>query len=201
VLEFLLICSLRRPWRDMAETEKTILRDILTLTDPSDYIVDAKCEGIFRQRAFWPVMESVTLVRLRSGRMTDDTAERCVARQACVAIANRMSAEANNFIRQNYLPVDGKVCVAGTYLHGENSPNTSIEFEVAIPSSYKIIAPDVPVVSGLLDGNPYEGGACFLTAGKHNFVQSSNAHGLALLWAKAVDRHFTPFEHGSSSHG
>jgi Dolichyl-phosphate-mannose-protein mannosyltransferase len=201
LLELLLVVGARQPWRDKAEKEETILRDILTLTDPSDYIVDAKGEGIFRQRAFWPVMESVTLVRLKSGRMSDNTAERCVATQACVAIAGRMSAEANDFIRQNYLPVDGRVRVAGTYLRGKASPKEAMEFEVAIPASYKIIAADAPVVSGFLDGSLYQGGACFLAPGKHTFVQSSSAHDLALLWAKAVDRHFTPFEHGVSSHG
>jgi Dolichyl-phosphate-mannose-protein mannosyltransferase len=201
LFELLLIFYFRRPWRDTAETEKTMLRDILTLTDPSDYIVDPKGEGIFRQRALWPVMESVTLVQLKSGRMSDDTAERCVATQACVAIAGRMSAQATNFIRQNYLPVAGKLRVAGAYLRSQSSPNTSMEFEVTIPASYKIIAPDVPVVTGVLDGDPYQGGACFLAAGKHTFVQSSSALDLALLWAKAVDRHFTPFEHGVRSHG
>jgi hypothetical protein len=107
------------------------------------------------------------------------------------------------FVRQNYIPVDREFVsrnyswpdrelrVAGAFLKPAQPNSNRIDFDVVIPAVYEIIAPDLRV-TGLLDGTPYTG-ARFLERGKHTFVQTSAARNLVLLWAQAVDRHFTPF--------
>jgi hypothetical protein len=75
------------------------------------------------------------------------------------------------------------------------------DFEIVIPASYKIIARDVGTVTGVLDGDRYEGRERFLSAGLHTFVQTSSGHGLVVFWAQAVDRHFTPLNWRTSPGG
>ena len=72
------------------------------------------------------------------------------------------------------------------------------DFEIVIPASYKIIARDVGTVTGILDGERYEGKARFLSSGIPTFVQSSSGHDLVVFWAQAVDRHFRPIDSSSS---
>jgi hypothetical protein len=107
------------------------------------------------------------------------------------------------FVSQNYLPVDRdfvsqnyswpnrEIRVAGAFLSPAQPHGNRMDFEVVIPARYEIIAPDDPV-TGLLDGSSYEG-ARFLERGKHTFVKTSGGQNIALLWAQAADRHFTPF--------
>jgi len=115
------------------------------------------------------------------------------------------------FVRQNYLPVDRdfvrpnypwpnrELRVAGAFLKPAQPHGNRRDFDVVIPARYEIIAPDGPV-TGLLDGTPYEG-ARFLEQGKHTFVETSGGQNLALLWAQAADRHFTPFSKRDRSAG
>jgi hypothetical protein len=107
------------------------------------------------------------------------------------------------FVSQNYIPVeresvsqnyswpDRELRVAGAFLKPAQPNSNRIDFDVAIAARYEIIAPD-GAVTGLLDGTSYKGPR-FLERGKHTFVETSGGQSLALLWAQAVDRHFTPF--------
>jgi hypothetical protein len=62
------------------------------------------------------------------------------------------------------------------------------------PGSYKIIARDVGTVTGMLDGEQYEGKERALSGGIHTFAQTSAGHDLMVFWAQAVNRHFRPIE-------
>ena len=187
---FQLIAS--RPfWIDRARLETGLLRGVLKLTDPSDFVLDCKGETIFRQRCFWPVTESIMLERLARGLVADNAAERAVETRACVAaMKGRMPFRARNFIWKNYISVGNDLRVAGRFLRPSATDGTRMEFEVVIPASYKIVARDGPV-TGTLDGTPYEG-ARFLAPGVHTFMQTSSRTQLAALWARAVDRNFLP---------
>jgi hypothetical protein len=101
-----------------------------------------------------------------------------------------MPLRAKKFIWENYIPVGNDLRVAGRFLYPSAEDSSRMDFEVVIPASYKIIARDGPV-SGTLDGMPYDG-ARFLVPGRHTFVQTSSGTQLAVLWAQAVDRNFTP---------
>jgi hypothetical protein len=187
---FLLIATLLF-WVNGAQLETNLLRGVLKLTDPGDYVLDCKGETIFRQRCFWPVMESITLERLNRGLIADNAAERAVETRTCVAVMKgRMPLRAKRFIWENYIPVGNDLKVAGRFLKPSATDNARMDFKVVIPASYKIIARDGPV-EGILDGTPYDG-ARFLSPGRHTFVQTSSRTQLALLWAEAVDRKFMP---------
>jgi asparagine N-glycosylation enzyme membrane subunit Stt3 len=62
----------------------------------------------------------------------------------------------------------------------------------------QIIALDVGTITGMLDGERYEGKERFLSRGTHTFAQTSTGHDLVVFWAQAVDRHFRPIESNRS---
>jgi len=191
LLELFLVIVTRPFWINRTETETNLLRGVLKLTDPSDYVLDCKGETIFRQRCFWPVTESIMMERLNRRLVTDNAAERAVETHTCVAVMKgRMPIHAKKFIWANYIPVGDDLRVAGRFLQPSEADSMRMDFEVVIPAPYKIVARDGQV-GGTLDGTQYDG-ARFLAPGRHTFVQTSSGTGLVLLWAQAVDRNFIP---------
>jgi cell shape-determining protein MreD len=191
IIEFFAVLVSRPFWIDGGRAETNLLRGVLKLTDPGDFVIDCKGETIFRQRCFRPVTESIMLERLMRGLVVDNAAQRCVETHTCLAVTKgRMPLRAKQFVGKNYIPVGDDLRVAGRFLKPSTTDRTRIDFEVVIPAPYKIVARDGPV-RGTLDGTPYDG-ARFLAPGKHTFVRTSPGETLLLLWAQAVDRGFIP---------
>jgi hypothetical protein len=65
------------------------------------------------------------------------------------------------------------------------------DFNVAIPARYEIVSRSGDIRRDL-DGAPYHG-ARFLAAGRYTLESASVPEDLAVLWAHAIDQHFTPF--------
>jgi len=189
----LLVALLVHPfWEDKAKPESDLLRDTLKLTEPGDFVFDRKGETVFRQRCFYPVVETFTEERFRRGLMVDNAIQRCIDTRSCVAtLPEKMPAATFRWIEQNYLPIGNKLRVAGVLLHS-STDGKHFDFETVIPASYKIIARDASTVMGVLDGERYEGKERFLSPGIHTFVQTSAGANLVVFWAQAVDRNFRP---------
>src|SRR5262249_51371916 len=156
-------------WNDSASEETDLLRDVLALTNPCDYIFDCKGETIFRQRCCRLVLEDITLKGIRRRMIPDTLAQDCVETRTCVAVMkDRTPIMDRMFLRQNYIPVDRdfvgrnylksdrEVRVAGEFLTPTDPRSNRIDFDVVIPARYEIIAEDGQV-RGLLDGIPYDG--------------------------------------------
>ena len=198
--EIFLLVGKQPIWRDRTGPETDLLRNVLALLEPSDRVLDSKGETIFRQRCVWPVFEGIAVRSIERGIIADNTPQRCVETHTCVVatmLFKRLSHDTRRFVRHNYLPVTNNLRIAGEELKPLATNPRQSDFEVVISAPYEIISAD-GAVSGTLDGTPYNG-ARFLTTGPHTFKQTSIAHNLIVLWAKAVDRHFTPFEHHTSS--
>jgi hypothetical protein len=189
----LLVALLAHPfWKDKAKLESDLLRDTLKLTEPGDFVFDRRGEMVFRQRCFYPIIETFTEERIRRGLMADNVIQRCIDTHTCVAVLpGAMPSATLRFLEQNYLPIGYKLRVAGVLLHS-STDGKRFAFETVIPASYKIIARDVGTVMGALDGERYGGEERFLSPGTHTFVQTSAGHDLVVFWAQAVDRHFRP---------
>jgi hypothetical protein len=189
----LLVALLVHPfWEDKAKLESDLLRATLKLTEPDDFVFDRRGEMVFRQRCFYPIIETFTEERIRRGLMEDNAIQRCIDTRTCVAVLpGAMPSATSRFFEQNYLPIGNKLRVAGVLLHS-STDGKHFDFEIVIPASYKIIARDADTVMGVLDGERYEGKGRFLSAGAHTFVQTSTGHDLVVFWAQAVDRHFRP---------
>jgi hypothetical protein len=191
----LLVTLLSRPfWINGAKAETELLRDVLVLTEPGDFVFDCKGETVFRQRCFRPVLEPVMFERLQRKMIVDDVAQRCVETRTCLAApTGRMPWQARDFISQNYLPVKGFVRVAGGYLKESTAQSGALEFDSVIPAAYKLVAREGNV-EGLLDGEAYTG-ARFLNPGKHLFAPSNRTGPVAFVWARAIDLHYSPFDY------
>src|SRR6476660_9785928 len=191
----LLVAFLVHPfWEDKAKWESDLLRDTLKLTEPGDFVFDRRGEMVFRQRCFYPIIETFTEERIRRGLMEDNVIKRCIDTRTCVAVLpGDMPSATFRFLEQNYLPIGYRLRVAGVLLHS-STDGKHFDFEIVIPASYKIIARDVGTVMGVLDGERYEGKARFLSPGTHTFVQTSTGHDLVVFWALSVDRHMRPTE-------
>jgi hypothetical protein len=194
VCELLLAALVPPLWEDKAKLESDLLRATLKLTEPGDFVFDRKGETVFRQRCFYPVIETFTEERIRRGLIADNAIQRCIDTRTCVAILpDKMPPATFRFVEQNYLPIGNRLRVAGVLLQS-STDGKHFEFQIVIPASYKIIARDVRTVTGMLDGERYEGKERFLSRGIHTFVQTSTGHDLVVFWAQAVDRHFRPIE-------
>ncbi|HYK24308.1 MAG TPA: glycosyltransferase family 39 protein [Candidatus Acidoferrum sp.] len=195
----LLVAFLAHPfWENNAKLESDLLRTTLKLTEPGDFVFDRRGETVFRQRCFYPIIETFTEERIRRGLMADNVIQRCIDTHTCVAILpDKMPPATFRFVEQNYLPIGNRLRVAGVLLQS-STDGKPFEFQIVIPASYKIIARDVGTVTGMLDGQRYEGKERFLSRGIHTFVQTSTGHDLVVFWAQAVDRHFRPIESNRS---
>jgi Dolichyl-phosphate-mannose-protein mannosyltransferase len=195
----LLVALLVHPfWENKAKLESDLLRATLKLTDPGDFVFDRRGETVFRQRCFYPIIETFTKERIRRGLMADNTIQRCIDTRTCVAtLPDDMPSATFRFLEQNYLPIGNRLRVAGVLLHS-STDGKHFDFEIVIPASYKIIARDASTVMGVLDGERYEGKERFLSPGTHTFVQTSAGANLVVFWAQAADRNFRPIDTSSS---
>ena len=194
--EIFVLIAMQPIWKDRTKRETDLLRNVLTLLKPGDYVLDCKGETVFRQRSVRAVYETITKSAIRRGLILDNAPQRCVETHTCVVattLIRTFPRDTSRFVRRNYLTVTNNLRIAGKELKPSATNPRRCEFEVTIPASYEIISPRENV-SGTLDGIPYNG-ARFLAAGSHTFESTSPSHGLVLLWAQAVARHFTPFEH------
>ncbi|HEU4400845.1 MAG TPA: glycosyltransferase family 39 protein [Candidatus Polarisedimenticolia bacterium] len=195
-LEIGLLVKGAPPRRAGPAPETRLLEEVLRLTDPRDEILDAKGEAVFRRRPIYEVMESITQARLQRGDLKEEIPEAMIERGVFVATTDvgRFPERTRLFLEENFLPV-GRLRVAGRFLPpGSGDPGGAIVFEVVIPARYAIVAAD-GAVAGRLDGAPY-GGPIVLSAGRHLFVPAAATGRLALIWAQAIERGFSPFTTG-----
>jgi len=200
--EMFVLVAMQPIWKDKSRRETDLLRNVLTLLKPTDYVLDCKGETVFPQRSVRVVYETITKSAIQRGLILDNAPQRCVETQTCVAATTLIRIfphDTARFVRANYLKVTDNLRIAGKELRPSASNPSRCEFEVIIPASYEIISPNEEV-SGTVDGIPYNG-ARFLAAGWHTFESTFVSRGLVLLWSQAVDRGFTPFKHPSPPNG
>jgi Dolichyl-phosphate-mannose-protein mannosyltransferase len=182
-----------RPWRDATRVRRALVADVLHLTRPTDYVMDVKGEMLFRRRAYYPMLEDITLARIAKGEIPDDIAQRLVATRTYVAANDdeRFPPAGRQFLLDNYLPV-GTLRVAGKLLEVDAAGHSA--FTLALRGRYVVLAPEGATV-GTLDGQPMTGPRV-LEIGAHVVDGAVPALPLALLWAEAAERGLSPFHPG-----
>ena len=171
--------------RDLA-----IIKDVEALTAPGQYVMDAKGETIFRRRPYYYAFEGLTEERIARGLLANTVPRRLVETRTAVCNPSpRFGKTTLSFIEHNYLRVD-QVEVAGKMI--TPSPDGRVEFEVVIPQRYTLVSPEGPM-SGNLDGTLFQGDR-ELASGWHEFVPDRPTKQLALFWARAWQRGYSPFK-------
>jgi Dolichyl-phosphate-mannose-protein mannosyltransferase len=179
-------------WRDRGRRQTALVADVLRLTGPGDYVFDAKGETVFRRRAFFPVLETITKERIRRGLLPDTIAESVVRTRCHVAAQDNpgFPARGRAFLDANFVSV-GALRVAGRRLDPAAGAGAPVRFAIAVPGRYVVIAPG-GAAAGALDGVP-GAGPRELGAGTHEFTPAGAAGPLAVVWARAVECGLSPF--------
>jgi hypothetical protein len=180
-------------WVDHTSGHRAVLQEVFRLTKRGEMIMDFQGETVFRRRPFPCLLDATTREQIRLNRITDTIPERLMETRTCVAAADGKlwPERARAFLMRNYLPV-GRLRVAGFFL---TAPPVATDearvFEVRIPASYVIVGENGPV-AGTLDGEAMAG-PMLLRAGRHQFRPAAPTGRLALFWAPALERGFSPF--------
>lgn len=178
------------PWRNDADREVSLVREILDLTRSSDRVMDLKGETVFRRRPYWLVLEAITNCKYRLGLIPDQIARTLVETRTAVVASRRLPWRSRRFVQQNYLPW-GRLWVAGrpvTFARGSHSAAV----QVHLPSKYIVITGN-GIADASIDGHP-AGGGVELAAGRHSIVIHDNAREAAIIWSGVIgSRHFPGF--------
>lgn len=180
-------------WSDHVSPEVGFLNDVLRVTRPDDRVMDLKGESIYRLRPTDLVFETVTLERIRRSLIRDDTAERVIAGRTPVAVLDRdeLPESTRAFLDSNYVSV-GRLRVLGTWLDARGEADGPRRFDIRVPQRYAV-AGERGSAHGWLDDCPYDGPR-ELSAGPHLYQPELGEGRLAVMWAQALERGFTPFE-------
>ncbi|HKO56137.1 MAG TPA: hypothetical protein VJ276_09675 [Thermoanaerobaculia bacterium] len=165
----------------------TMMNQVLHLTRPGEPLMDLKGETIYRRRPYYYVFEAITREAIDRALIADTIPEDIVRARCYVVQANGpfFPKRGGEFMDRHFVDV-GRLRAAGAWVGGYD------EFEIAVPGPYVVLG-EGGEVRGLLDGTPYTG-ARELQAGEHHFMPEKKER-LAVLWAPAYARGFSPFHH------
>jgi hypothetical protein len=163
-----------RGFTDKTKEEITMIRQVLRLTRPGEYLMDLKGETIFRPRPSYHIYEFITRNLMIRGMIDDTIAEDVVRKRCYVAQADGefWPPRARAFLSANFLDL-GRLRAAGQWIKPDGS------FTIAIPGEYVIVSRDGVV-------RPK---AAF-AAGTYRVNTSQR---LAVVWAPAIERGLSPF--------
>ncbi len=166
----------------------------LKLTGPSDYVMDAKGETIFRRRPFYHVLERVTLIRLKRGLIANTIEEDCLRTNTLMISDNRIPQEHLKWLKDSsYIRVHTDILVAGRMLP-EKTDSQSRPFTLELAAEYEFVSPQGPM-KGVLDGKSIEG-TIYLKPGTYQFIPEEEGQGpVAVVWVKAREAGFSPFNY------
>ncbi len=163
---------------------------VLKLTEPSDYVFDAKGETVYRQRPYYFCFENITRYRFAKGLLQDDIAEHLVRTRTPLVKRFNMPPNGRAFVDNNYLDIGDSFSVLGKLIRPLPSAGNTFEFEVTVPEKY-VILDRKGIVNGELDGVPVAGPQ-EITTGPHRFTATNSAGTLELVWARAYQKGILP---------
>jgi len=192
-LELVLLPALSPVMAHGAAPQERRLREILALTGPDDYVLDLKGQAVFRNRPFYYALETMTLERMARGLIQDTIPERCIETSTCVAPADiaGFPPRARRFL-QDYYVVVGAWRVAGAVLDPGTAPDgAALRFDIPIRARYAVVA-ESGGPPGAIDGLRYDRPRDLLP-GHHELQPVPGTGRVAVLWAQAAERGFSPF--------
>jgi hypothetical protein len=190
--EIVLIDRHGSPFVNNTTDKITLIANVLRLTDENDYVMDSKGETIYRRRPIYYVLEGITRWRMHHHLIRDDIPDRLIeTRTALVVTIGRMPEADVAFVTRNYVPVAFRLRALGKTVRLGNEQPESTSFAVAISGRYTLVN-ESGKIAGLLDGVEFDGPRELL-AGSHTFRQTAGAGRTVLIWARAIERGYSPF--------
>src|SRR5438552_1848180 len=190
--EIALIARGGSPFANKTTGKIGLIANVLKLTDESDYVMDSKGETIYRRRPIYYMLDRITRRRMQRHMIRDDITERLIkTRTALIATISRVPRHDVAFITNNYLPIVFRLRVLGKTVRSGDEQWESTRFEVVVPGRYTVVC-ESGKIAGLLDGTEFDGPR-ELTAGSHTFQQTAGVGRTMLIWARAIERGYSPF--------
>jgi 4-amino-4-deoxy-L-arabinose transferase-like glycosyltransferase len=192
-LELVLVPALSPVAAQGTEPQERRLREVLALTGPQDFVLDLKGQAVFRNRPFYYALETMTLERMSRGLIRDTIPERCIETGTCVAPADiaGFPPRARRFL-QDYYVVVGAWRVVGAVVDPATAPaGAPLRFDIPMRARYAVVA-ESGGLPGAIDGLPYDRPRDLLP-GHHELQPVPGSGRVAILWAQAVERGFSPF--------
>lgn len=174
------------PWQDDLAAQRNELSTVLHYTNETDTVMDPKGDAIFRNRPYYPVLESLAMRRLRRGQMADTIVDDLVNHRTMLVVLRRLPPSSARFVMLNYVQAGGDIWIAGRMLP-DHQPSQTID--VSVPGDY-VVTDGSRRLSGSLDGAP-AADHWFLNRGTHHLVVSGGTP-VAFVWSQAFDRGWRP---------
>lgn len=173
-------------FRDATTEDYTMVRQVLGVSRPGEWLMDIKGETIFRPRPYYFIFELITRTAMEHGLIRDTIPEALVAKQCHIVQADGpfLPDRGAEFMRQNYIDL-GRLRASGQWLAPDGS------FTIAVPGEYVVLTQFGRAI-GKLDGVP-QTGPRMLAPGRHRFEHAIATERLAVLWAPAFERGYSPF--------
>lgn len=185
-LECIALVATAPPWLDRLANQREELAAVLRYTDPGDTVMDAKGDAIFRPRPYFPIIESMAMIRLRSGHMPDTIAPSLVQSRTMFVLRRRLPPVSDAFVEGNYLPLAGDVWMAGRYLAAGQGTRT---VDLALPGEY-VLTDGRERLRASIDGGAVSD-SWNLGVGRHQ-IDVTTDRALLLVWRQAWERGWRP---------
>jgi hypothetical protein len=187
--------TIKKPWRRENRDQIAEIATILDLVKPDEFVMDPVAGGVYRQRAFFYALETITKTRIRFNLTVDNIRQRLLETGTKVAMPEGIwhYTKSREFIIAHYVPLKNQdqIRVVGTYLtRAPTAADGAYHFQVVIPASYSIVGPQGPV-AGTLDNTPWDGPR-ELAIGEHTFTPTGDPAPLALFWERAYEKGYRP---------
>jgi hypothetical protein len=164
----------------------TMLNQVLQLTHPGELLMDYKGETVYRRRPYHYIFEAIGRRVLQRHLIPDNVPESIVAARCYVTQADGpfFSPRTRRFLREQFMDM-GRLRAAGSLIRDDGT------FTIAVPGDYVVIDHQGQA-AGALDGTPLTTPRS-LAAGPHRFDRATPGDRVAVLWAPAFQRGFSPF--------
>ena len=186
VLCLALVWHYAEHFRDATTEHYTMIRQVLGVSRPGEWLMDIKGETIFRPRPYYFIFELITRRAMERGLLPDTIPEALIAKQVHVAQADGpfLPKRGAAFMRANYMDL-GRIRASGQWIANDGS------FTIAIPGEYVVLS-EFGRAIGRLDGVA-QAAPRRLAPGPHHFDRQLPGERLAVLWAPAFARGYSPF--------
>ena len=107
LIEIVLVFGFGRLWHDQTREAIGIIEQTLQLTKPGETVMDLKGETVFRQRAFFYVLEPLTKYWIRSGRIRDTIVADMLRTKTMVVVGDHYGfpRATRAFLNRNFISV------------------------------------------------------------------------------------------------
>jgi hypothetical protein len=116
VVEIFAILAKAPIQKNNTSQEIAMVADVLRLTKPTDYVMDAMGETIYRRRPYYYALEAFTRVRIEQGSIKDDIIEKLIETKTPLVLPAGLTRKSRAYVEENYVDIGH-----GLFLSKQNS--------------------------------------------------------------------------------